>query len=110
MNRVGLDRAGQQDWVRLLLDECPDDQVRGLIHSLVTEPMPVTSLTERYSVGIIARLLDRAAERGSHSLRAALGDPSIKADSTRETAVLADLMELEEYRRSLREHWAAEES
>ena len=110
MNRVGLDRAGQQDWVRLLLDECPDDQVRGLIHSLVTEPMPVTSLTERYSVGIIARLLDRAAERGSHNLRAALGDPSIKANSARETAVLADLMEVEEYRRSLRDHWAAEES
>ena len=109
MDRVGFDRAGQQDWVRLLLDECPNDQVRGLIHALVTEPMPVTSLTRRYSVGVIARLLDRAAERSSHSLRAALGDPSIKADSNRDAAVLADLMEVEEYRRSLREHWAAEE-
>lgn len=110
MDRVGFERSGKPEWVRLLLDDCPDDQVRGLIHALVTEPMPVTSLDERYSVGIIARLLDRAAERGSHNLRAALGDPSIKADTARETAVLADLMEVEEYRRSLREHWAAEES
>jgi DNA primase len=110
MERVGLGRAEESDWVRLLLDASPDDRVRGLIHSLVTEPMPVTSLTQRYSVGIIARLLDRAAERGSQSLRAALGDPEIKADSSRETAVLTDLMEVEEYRRSLREHWAADES
>jgi DNA primase len=110
MEQVGFGRASDSDWVRLVLDECADDRQRGVVHSLVTEPVPVTTLTEIYSVGVIAKLLDRAAERGSQNLRAVLGDPDVKADAGREAAVLADLLEVEEYRRSLREHWAREEA
>lgn len=89
-----------------VLQAAPDDEVRQLIRALAVEPLPVQRVDEAYAVGVIARLLDRQAEREAGELRAVLAQG---VSGQEEVNVLADLMELENYRRSLRGHWAGEE-
>jgi DNA primase len=109
MTGVGLADSTSPDWVRRVAENCEDGMARGQIHALVTEPLPVSEVDERYCVGVIARLLDRSAERGLESLRAMLSDPA-GTSAAQTTAVLTDLVQVEAYRRSLREHWAGAEA
>ncbi|MFN8125641.1 MAG: DNA primase [Candidatus Nanopelagicales bacterium] len=95
-------------WLTAILDRCDDDDQRGRIRSLVSRPLPTGPEAGSYGVGVLARLLDRTAARRVGDLRAALGEPEAQDDAARQAALLADLMSVEEYRRSLRSYWAGD--
>jgi DNA primase len=112
---AGLDSAAGFGWAHSVIEACPDDEVRRWVRELVTEPLPMieaaaspaaTEAMSRYAVSVVASLLDRTATRQSADLRARLGEPEIAADQERMSAVMADLIEVEQYRRSLRPYWA----
>ena len=69
-------------------------------------PFPPDPRPGTYGVGVLARLLDRTAARRVGDLRAALGEPAAQDDPERQSALLADLLSVEDYRRTLRSYWA----
>ncbi len=95
-------------WFGAVLDACTDDEQRRLVRALTAEPLPADPADESYGIGVLARLLDQAAERRVGSLRAALGEPQAADDPQRQNALLADLMAVEDYRRMLRTYWAGQ--
>jgi len=94
--RVGI------DWIDAVLEACVDDEVRRLVRELAVEPLPASAGQDvRYAVGVVARLQERDASRRIEELRGRLqrADPS----SDEATSLFADLLALEEMRRSLRQ-------
>jgi DNA primase len=93
------DRDGLS-WIDAVLDACPDDDVRGSVRELAVDPIPADETTiHRYATGIIARLLERDASRRVEELRGRMQRSD--EDATQSQELLAEIMALEEYRRSL---------
>jgi DNA primase len=93
------DRDGLS-WIDAVLDACPDDDVRGSVRELAVDPIPADETTiHRYATGIIARLLERDAARRVEELRGRMQRSD--EDATQSQELLAEIMALEEYRRSL---------
>jgi DNA primase len=93
------DRDGLS-WIDAVLDACPDDDVRGSVRELAVDPIPADETTiHRYATGIIARLLERDAARRVEELRGRMQRSDEDAAQSQE--LLAEIMALEEYRRSL---------
>jgi hypothetical protein len=90
------------------LDACTDDEQRRLVRASQQSHSPADPADESYGIGVLARLLDQAAERRVGSLRAALGEQQAADDPQRQNALLADLMAVEDYRRMLRTYWAGQ--
>lgn len=87
-------------WIDAVLDACPDDDVRGSVRELAVDPIPADETTiHRYATGIIARLLERDAARRVEELRGRMQRSD--EDATQAQELLAEIMALEEYRRSL---------
>jgi len=103
---AGLDGA---NWLRAVVDACVDDAERTRVRALVAKPLPANPVTDNFAVGVVAKLLHTAAGRRAQDMRAALGEPGVADDAQRSTALLADLMSIEDYRRMLRDYWAREE-
>lgn len=88
-------------WIDAVLEECADDQVRNLVRELAVDPIPSADGRDaEYATSVIARLLEfdagrRIEEVKGRMLRAA-------DDQAEHDALFADLVALEEYRRSLR--------
>lgn len=95
-------------WLTAIVDGCVDDDQRRLVRALVSRPLPTGPEAGTYGVGVLARLLDRTAARRVGDLRAALGEPAAQDDPERQSALLADLLSVEDYRRTLRSYWAGE--
>lgn len=87
-------------WVEAVSENCPDAVSRTLVTELITVPLPVAELDERYASGVVARLLEVAATRRIAELKGRLTRLA-GADPVAEQQALADLMALETYRRSL---------
>lgn len=107
---AGRDDLGSAQWLRVVMEHCEDDEERRLIGAMVAKPLPAAadgSTDQEYAIGIVARLLFEAAGRRAGDLRASLGSQETAEDGARTAAVLADLQELEAYRRNLRGYWAA---
>jgi len=89
-------------WIDAVLDASVDDDVRRMVRELTVEPLPAEAGQDtRYAVGVIARLLELDAGRRVDELRGRLQrtDP---ADAEYQKC-FADLLALEDYRRSLRQ-------
>lgn len=89
-------------WADAVLAACADDSERALVRELAVEP-PITTgePSARYVTSILARLLSDEAGRRLAELKRTLGqlDPVRQAEQV--SAVFADLMDLENYRREL---------
>jgi len=91
-------------WIDAVLDVAVDDSVRGLVRELTVEPLPAEAGQDgRYAVGVIARLLELDASRRIEELRGRLQriDPVALPDEYAQC--FADLLALEDYKRSLRQ-------
>ena len=88
-------------WVDAVLAACPDDDVRRLVRELAVEPLPAETGDARFATSVIARLLELDASRRIEELRGRL--QRTEADAPEYPAIFADLLALEEERRSLAE-------
>lgn len=89
-------------WIDHVLEQAPDDEVRSLVRELAVEPLPAESgQDERYAVGVLARLLELDAGRRIEEVRGRLQRTEPEDDAHQ--ALFADLLALEELRRSLRQ-------
>ncbi len=95
-------RTGGREWMDAVLAVCPDDGVRDLVRELAVEPLVTTGEpTGRYATSIVARLLYDEASRRLADLKRELGQLDQSAQADQATAVFADVMTLEAYRREL---------
>ena len=91
-------------WIDAVLEASEDDDVRRLVRELAVEPLPSDAGKDAaYAIGVISRLLELDASRRIDELKGRLQriDPSTEAEEHQRT--FADLLALEEYRRSLRQ-------
>jgi DNA primase len=98
-----LDHAGLT-WIDLVLEHCLDDEVRRLVRELAVDPLPAEFGQDvRYANGVIARLLELDASRRVDDVKGRLqrADPVEQAED--HARLFAELLALEEYRRSLRQ-------
>ena len=87
-------------WIDAVLDACPDDEVRGVVRELAVDPIPADEASiGRYATGIIARLLERDCTRRIEDLRGRMQRSD--EDATQSQELLAEIVALEDYRRSL---------
>ena len=95
-------RSGGREWVEAVLAACPDDTVRDLVTELAVEPLVTAGEPDaRYATSIVARLLSDEAARRVADLKRELGQLDQMAQADRVSEVLADVMQLEAYRREL---------
>jgi DNA primase len=88
-------------WIDAVLANAENDEVRSTIRELTVEPMPTEPGTQdRYAVGMIARLLEVDSSKKIDELK---GQLTRSEESGEPTQLLNQLVELETYRRSLRE-------
>jgi DNA primase len=95
-------QVGGQAWTAAVLAGCADDVVRELVRELTVEPLVVAGTPDaRYVTSIVARLLSDEAARRVADLRRELGQLDQVSQADQVTAVLADVLQLETYRRDL---------
>jgi len=90
-------------WIDAVLETCEDDDVRRLVRELAVDPLPADEgKDDAYAVAVLSRLLELDASRRVQDLRGRLQriDAGEQAEEYQRT--FADLLALEEYRRSLR--------
>ena len=100
---AGLPRAELSGlpWIDAVLDASVDDSVRGLVRELAVEPLPAEAGQDaRYALGMISRLLELDASRRIDELRGRLQRTDPVAQAAEYQQCFADLLALEEYRRS----------
>lgn len=91
-------------WIDAVLAGARDDDVRRLIRELSVEPLPAEAGQDtRYAVGVIARLLELDANRRVEDLKGRLQRTDPVAEQAEYERLFADLLALEDYRRSLRQ-------
>lgn len=96
-------------WIDAVLDASRDDEVRRLVRELAVEPLPAEAGTDsRYAVGVIARLLELDAVRRIDEVKGKLQRTDPTAQQQEYERTFADLLALEEYRRSLRQEALSE--
>ena len=96
-------------WIDAVLDASRDDEVRRLVRELAVEPLPAEAGTDsRYAVGVIARLLELDAVRRIDEVKGKLQRTDPTAQPQEYERTFADLLALEEYRRSLRQEALSE--
>jgi DNA primase len=89
-------------WIDAVLEAAADDEVRRLVRELTVEPLPADAGQDaRYAIGVLARLLELDASRRIDDLKGRL--QRLDAGSDEYDRTFADLLALEDYRRSLRE-------
>ncbi|MCP9983893.1 hypothetical protein [Actinomadura madurae] len=92
------------EWVALLLERAPNDQVRDLITKLGVEPVrAVQESDDRYAAELLARIQERQLTRMIADAKSKLGrlNPVEAADEYKK--LFGDLVALERQRRVLRE-------
>jgi DNA primase len=96
-------------WIDMVLEQCRDDEVRRMVRELAVDPVPAESGHDaRYATSVIARLLELDASRRVDDLKGRLqrADPIEQAGE--HERLFADLLALEDYRRSLRQDGLSE--
>ena len=88
-------------WIDRVLASAENDEIRSTIRELAVEPMPTEAGSQdRYAVGMIARLLEVDSSKKIDELK---GELTRSEESGDPTQLLNQLVEMESYRRSLRE-------
>ncbi len=88
-------------WIDAVLEASVDDSVRGLVRELAVDPLPAEAGQDaRYAIGMISRLLELDASRRIDELRGRLQRTDPVAQAEEYQKCFADLLALEEYRRS----------
>jgi DNA primase len=88
-------------WIDAVLEASVDDSVRGLVRELAVEPLPAEAGQDaRYAIGMISRLLELDASRRIDELRGRLQRTDPVTQAAEYQKCFADLLALEEYRRS----------
>jgi DNA primase len=91
-------------WIDAVLEHADDDSVRRLVRELAVEPLPAEfGQDARYAIGVISRLLELDASRRIADLRGRLQRTDPVTDPAEYQQCFADLLALEDYRRSLRQ-------
>ena len=91
-------------WIDDVLEHAADDEVRRLVRELAVEPLPAeVGQDTQYAIGMIARLLELDASRRIEDLRGRLQRIDPVAQATEYQQCFADLLALEDIRRSLRQ-------
>ena len=90
-------------WIDAVLDAAPDDDVRRHVRELAVEPLPADEGRDAsYATGMVSRLLELDASRRVDDLRGRLQRIDSTAEPQAYQQAFADLLALEEIRRSLR--------
>ena len=90
-------------WIDAVLDAAPDDDVRRHVRELAVEPLPADEGRDAsYATGMVSRLLELDASRRIDDLRGRLQRIDSTAEPQAYQQAFADLLALEEIRRSLR--------
>ncbi len=96
------DRAGLA-WIDAVLEVCADDEDRRIVRELAVEPLPAQSgFDAHYAASVVARLLELDASRRVEEVKGQLQRTDPVEQATEHQQVFAELLALEEYRRSLR--------
>jgi DNA primase len=96
--------AGGEPWVARLLEQCPDDRVRRLVHALAVEaPLSDAEPDARYAGAVLARLQELAAVRRVAELKPRLQRLNPVEEPERYSRLFAELISLEQTVRALRE-------
>lgn len=91
-------------WIDAVLEHADDDSVRRLVRELAVEPLPAEfGQDARYAIGVISRLLELDASRRIADLRGRLQRTDPVTEPADYQQCFADLLALEDYRRSLRQ-------
>jgi DNA primase len=91
-------------WIDAVLDAAADDGVRRLVRELAVEPLPAEAGQDaRYAIGVISRLLELDASRRIDDIKGRLQRTDPVAQAADYHQCFADLLALEDYRRSLRQ-------
>lgn len=89
-------------WVDAVLAAAEDDDVRRLVRELAVEPLPADEGRDHsYAVGVMARLLEQDASRRIHELKGRMQRIDATEQPEQHQQAFADLLALEDYRRSL---------
>ena len=96
---------GESVWIQSVLDACIDDTVRSYVRQLISRPLPVDQVNERYATSLVARLLELDTLRQTQQLQGKLSrmqasDETDASDQSDE--IMRQLSGLEGYRRELR--------
>jgi DNA primase len=91
-------------WIDAVLAAAEDDEVRRLVRELAVEPLPAEAGQDAaYAVGMISRLLELDASRRIDDLKGRLQRIDPATDPEEHQQAFADLLALEDVRRSLRQ-------
>jgi DNA primase len=91
-------------WIDAVLDAAADDDVRRLVRELAVEPLPADEGRDAsYAIGMVSRLLELDASRRIDDLRGRLQRIDGTAEPAAYQQAFADLLALEDVRRSLRQ-------
>ncbi|WP_067802313.1 DNA primase [Actinomadura formosensis] len=92
------------EWVSLLLESAPDDQVRDLITKLGVEPVrSAQESDDRYAADLLARIKERQLTRMIADVKSKLGRLNPVEAQEEYHRLFGDLVALEQQRRVLRE-------
>ena len=102
---AGSDDTALRAWLETALGAAPDDRVRGEIRrwSVLGLPVEVGTDVPAYAQGVMARLHEWDVTRRMGPLKGKLARMDANADPEEFSAVMTQLMELENYRRELHE-------
>lgn len=86
-----------------MLEVCADDEDRRIVRELSVEPLPAQSgYDAHYAANVIARLLELDASRRVEEVKGQLQRTDPVEQAAEHQQIFAELLALEEYRRSLR--------
>ena len=98
-----LSFSDSQAWVNAVLTAASTDEIKSQIRALAIEPMPNDNPTEKYVQAVLARVLEMSAGRNIELLKSRLALSEVDAAAENQDLILAELFELESYRRTMRE-------
>jgi DNA primase len=97
-----LDFDDSNKWLQAVLAVADDDTAQH-VRALAVEPLPVDRPDERYVQAVLARVLELDAGRRIDEIKGTLQRSELQDDADEQGRLLADLIALEQYRRSMRE-------
>ena len=98
-----LSFSDSQAWVNTVLAAATTNEAKAQIRALAIEPLPNDNPTEKYIQAVLARVLEISAGRNIAVLKSRLALSEVESGAEDQDAILAELFELESYRRTMRE-------
>ncbi len=96
-------------WVNAVLAAAQNDEDRSHIRALAIEPLPNDNPDEKYIQAVLSQILEMDASRRVELLKAKLARAEDSDESANQDDLLAELLSLEQYRRSMRDFASGEQ-